>query len=157
MCGAVSAAVGCLTSSVLVAEVGEAPDVAQADRVPHDAEQEVQLATPLAARLVFGQGRRVLGGDPVSRRVRPGQLAGLLPLQDVFRPEGVRRPPLARRVNRGLGQCPVQTRLPGLHRSANTTTSDQLRNTPRRYNIPTALVRDLDPVLLTLARARYFS
>ena len=36
-----------LTSSISEAEVGEPPDVAQADGVAHHGEEEVQLAAPL--------------------------------------------------------------------------------------------------------------
>ena len=43
-----------LTSAVLVAEVGEAPDVSEADGVADAAEHEVALGAPLSALVVLG-------------------------------------------------------------------------------------------------------
>ena len=42
-----------LTSTVLIAEVGEPPDVAKANRISDAAEHEVALGAPLAARVLL--------------------------------------------------------------------------------------------------------
>lgn len=45
-----------LTAAVLLAEVGEPPDVAEADAESQDGEEELQRRAPLRALVVLGRG-----------------------------------------------------------------------------------------------------
>ena len=90
-----------LTASVLEAEVGEPPDVAEADGVGDAAHGEVELGVPDAplgrqaarvatvasadhvAALVQGDDRRVVGGDGILKNTKEIIFSGISVSEDI--------------------------------------------------------------------------